>query len=197
MYNRKDAYYKQAKQEGYQSRAVYKLFDINAKHKVIRKGDTVLEVGSAPGGMTEGLLELVGRKGHVVCNDLLPMPVSFESVSNYDFVRGDITSPVVKSRIEGLGYKFRVLVSDAAPSTTGIKSADHEQSVHLVRLISRVAVDMLEVGGSMLVKVFEGGSRGELVSELKTSFRQVKVVKPPSSRPNSVEIYLLCTDLKG
>jgi len=190
MYKRKDAYYLQAKKEGYRSRAAYKLTQIVQADKAVRPGDCIIDAGAAPGGWSQVLLPLVGKKGKVAAVDILPMePLPGE---NFLFLQDDLSLPSLPGRIlEFFGRKADVIVSDAAPNTTGIAFTDQARSADLVRVVLSLARNTLAEGGTFLAKIFEGPDADAVFRELQAEFRKVRRIRPPATRRESFELYLL------
>ncbi len=195
MYNRKDAFYRKAKREGYRSRAAYKLKEINGKHKLLRKGAYVADVGCAPGGWAQVASEFVGKQGLIIGVDILNMePINRE---NFVFIRGDFNLSETRQEIKDkAGREFDLILSDIAPNTTGIKVRDHALSLELCRLVYELSLSFLKKGGNLLMKIFQGEDMNLLLEELRKSFSTVKVLKPKSSRKESIEIYLLAKGKK-
>ncbi|MBI5419216.1 MAG: RlmE family RNA methyltransferase [Deltaproteobacteria bacterium] len=190
MYKRKDAYYLQAKKEGYRSRAAYKLLQIAGKEPVVRPGDCVIDAGAAPGGWSQVLLSLAEKKGKVAAVDILPMdPLPGE---NFRFFQEDLTLPSLPGRIlEFFGRKADVVVSDAAPNTTGIAFTDQARSADLVRAVFSLARETLREGGTFLAKIFEGAEADAVFRELQGRFEKVRRIRPEATRKESFELYLL------
>ncbi len=195
MYNRKDSYYKKAKQQGYKSRAAYKLMELNKKYSLIKKGSKVLDAGAAPGGWSQVALEIVGEKGLVVGIDLL----NIEGIENknFHFIHGDLTNESTLRLALDYSPVYDTVISDAAPNTSGQKFADHIKSVELVTIIYNFAISVLKPKGNFLFKLFDGQEKNELVSNLKEKFKMVKFIKPDSTRKNSFEIYVVCKEFKN
>lgn len=194
MYNRKDAFYKKAKQEGYKSRAAYKLKEINQKFHLMKKGGTFLDAGAAPGGWSQVALEIAGRNGQVVGIDLLE--VDGIDQDNFSFIQGDLTKQETLDKALAISDVYDTVISDAAPNTTGQKFVDHANSIEIVRFIYDFALKVLKPGGSFVFKLFDGEDREALVKELKQKFSTVKILKPDSTRKNSFEFYIICKGLK-
>lgn len=190
MYKRKDAYYRQAKKEGYRSRAAYKLTQIVHAEKAVRPGDCIVDAGAAPGGWSQVLLPLVGRKGKVAAVDILPMaPLPGE---NFLFLQDDLSLPSLPGRIlEFFGRKADVVVSDAAPNTTGIAFTDQARSADLVRIVLSLARKTLAEGGTLLAKIFEGPEADAVFKELQAEFEKVRRIRPAATRRESFELYFL------
>jgi 23S rRNA (uridine2552-2'-O)-methyltransferase len=196
MYKRKDSYYLQAKKEGYRSRAAYKLTEIARKEPVVRPGDFVVDAGAAPGGWSQVLLPLVGKKGKVVAVDILPMePLPGE---NCRFFQEDLSLPSLPGRIlEFFGRKADAVVSDAAPNTSGIAFTDQARSADLVRVVLSLARNTLKEGGTFLAKIFEGQEADAVFKELKAEFDAVRRIRPAATRKESFELYLLAKGFRG
>jgi len=195
MYNRKDSYYKKAKQEGYRSRASYKLIELNEKYKLFKKGDTVLDIGAAPGGWSQVALQLIGETGTVIGVDILKM----ESINDkrFHFIQGDIREENIFLEIMKLRDYFDIVISDVAPNTTGQKFVDHQNSINLVNMVINFSKKMLKLKGTLLFKLFDGEDRESLVKELKKIFEEIKIIRPDATRKNSFEIYIICRGYKG
>ena len=196
MYERKDAWYRKAKKEGYRSRAAYKLTEIAAAEKLLRPGDFVIDAGSAPGGWSQVLVDLVGKGGKVAAVDILPMdPLPAE---NFRFFQDDLTLPSLPARLVAwLGRGADAVVSDAAPNTTGISFTDQVRPAELVRAVHGLARRTLRKGGTLLAKIFEGAEADAVMREIKGSFARVRRIRPGATRKESFELYLLATGFKG
>jgi 23S rRNA (uridine2552-2'-O)-methyltransferase len=196
MYERKDAWYRKAKKEGYRSRAAYKLTEIAAAEKLVRAGDCVIDAGAAPGGWSQVLVALVGKRGKVAAVDILPMdPLPAE---NFLFVQDDVTLPTLPPRLLAFfGRQADAVVSDAAPNTTGISFTDQARSADLVRAVHGLARKTLRKGGTFLAKIFEGAEADAVMRELRGSFDRVRRIRPGATRRESFELYLLATGFKG
>lgn len=190
-----DPYVKKAQVDGYRSRASYKLIEINDKDKLIRPGDTVMDLGSAPGGWSQIVVPLVGEKGTVVASDILPM----DSIVGVTFIQGDFTEESVYNEIlQSLNEaKVDVVVSDMAPNISGVNAADQYGSIYLVELALDMARNVLKPGGSFCAKVFQGVGYEEYVKDVRQSFDKVLVRKPAASRPRSREVYIVGKGFKG
>lgn len=190
MQKKKDPYYKRAKSEDYRSRASYKLKQVNKKFKIIKKGNTVVDLGAAPGGWSQVALEIVEEEGIVVGIDLNHIK-PFEE-ENFHKIRGDFTTKEVQNQImEIINGKTEVLISDASPSLSGIKNIDHLRSIDLINAVIDIADNILEEKGNLLIKVFQGPEYKKFLDGLKKKFRKVKSTKPPSSRNKSKEMYVV------
>ncbi|WP_461461744.1 RlmE family RNA methyltransferase [Methanobrevibacter sp.] len=190
MERKKDPYYKRAKADDYRSRASYKLKQLDKKYKIIRKGDTVVDLGAAPGGWSQVALEKVEDEGIVVAVDLnriKPLPEE-----NFYRIRGDFTKEEIQNKITKIvGGKTKVLISDASPSLTGIKDIDHLRSIDLIETVVSIGDNILEDKGNIVIKAFQGGEYKNLIDRLKKKFKVLKTTKPPSSRKKSSEMYIV------
>ncbi len=193
--DRKDYYYKKAKREKYRSRASYKLKQINAKYKLIRRGDKVLDLGAAPGGWTQVAREIVNSNGLVVAIDLQKIK-KFEH-ENVITLQGDFTKKETIEKIKGIAQSFDVIISDASPSISGVWDIDHFRSIELCRRVLEIAKEVLKPGGNLLVKVFQGSEINNFVNEVRKNFKYVKITKPKASRKKSAEIYVVAKGFKG
>jgi 23S rRNA (uridine2552-2'-O)-methyltransferase len=196
MYKRKDRYYRQAKKEGYRSRAAYKLAQIVQAERMVRPGDFVIDAGAAPGGWSQVLLPVVGRNGKIAAVDILPMePLPGE---NFRFFQDDLSLPSLPCRIlEFFGRKADVVVSDAAPNTTGIAFTDQARSADLVRVVFSLARRTLKEGGAFLAKIFEGQEADAVFKELQAEFEKVRRIRPAATRKESFELYLLAKGFRA
>ncbi len=189
-----DRFFQQAKTEGYRARSAYKLLQIQEKFSVIRRGDVVLDLGAAPGSWSQVIADLVGPKGRVIAVDLQAM----EPLPGVTILQGDMTDLLVQDAIiEAAGGAADVVVSDAAPSTTGVKLRDHVLSMELARAALLVAQALLKPGGSLVIKVFQGEDLPAVIHEVKMAFHPVKIHKPPASRKESWEQFIVARGYKG
>jgi 23S rRNA (uridine2552-2'-O)-methyltransferase len=170
-----DPYVVRAKREGFRSRAAYKLIEIDDKHRVLKRGAKVVDLGAAPGGWSQVAAKRIGEKGHVVGIDVLEM----------DRLK------------EMLGGPADIVLSDMAANATGHRQTDHLKIVALVEAAAEFAAEVLKPGGSFLAKVIQGGTEGTLLAGLKRDFASVKHVKPAASRADSAELYVLATGFRG
>jgi len=192
-----DAYFHQAKREGFAARSVYKLEEIDRKQKLLRSGQRVLDLGCAPGSWLQYAAQRVGPKGRVVGMDLQPVQVALPE--HAVALQGDVFSmdAAVLSEAAGLGAThsgapgFDLVLSDMAPKTTGIPSADAARSADLSLQSLSLAQRLLKPGGDVLVKVFQGARLTEVRKAFAAVFDRVSLEKPAASRSESVEIFLL------
>lgn len=190
MERKKDPYYKRAKADDYRSRASYKLKQLDKKYKIIRKGDTVVDLGAAPGGWSQVAMEKVEEEGIVVAVDLNRIkPLDGE---NFYRIRGDFTDENVQNKIKKIvGWHTKVLISDASPTLTGIKDIDHLRSIDLIESVISIGDNILEDKGNIVIKAFQGEEYKNLIDKLKKKFKVLKTTKPPSSRKKSSEMYIV------
>jgi 23S rRNA (uridine2552-2'-O)-methyltransferase len=187
-----DPYVRAAQQEGWRSRAAFKLIELDERYRLIRKGMLVLDLGAAPGGWTQVVLKRGAAR--VVGIDLLPI----EPVAGADLVLGDITDPVKEAEVLGLlGGKADLVLSDMAPNTTGHAATDHIRIMALAELALEVALPVLAVGGGFVCKLFQGGAERAMLVRLKKDFAVVRHAKPPASRKESSELYVVATGFRG
>jgi 23S rRNA (uridine2552-2'-O)-methyltransferase len=192
-----DPYVARAQREGLRSRAAYKLVEIDDKHRFLRRGAAVVDLGAAPGGWSEIAARRVGTsegKGRVVAIDVLEMA----PIPGVDFLRADFLEPEAPVRLQlMLGGGADVVMSDMAANATGHRRTDHLKIMALVEAAAEFARDVLRPGGTFLAKVLQGGTEGALLAALKRDFASVKHVKPVASRADSAELYLLATGFRG
>jgi len=189
-----DPYVKRAREEGYRSRAVYKLKEIQAKDLLLKPGMTVVELGAAPGGWTQFVAQMVGEKGRVIALDSLPMA----SLPGVEFIQGDFCEQPVLDQLLAVLADQRVdlVISDMAPNTTGIKAVDQPRQIYLAELAVDLAKRCLKPGGDLLVKAFQCQGFEALLNELRNGFVSVVIRKPKSSRSRSPEFYLLARNYR-
>ena len=189
-----DEYVKKAQKEGYRCRAVYKLLEIIEKKHIISKGDTVLDLGAAPGGWSQVAVKITGKSGQVIANDILPI----EEINGVNFIQGDFTEQSVYDVLMNLikGSSIDIVLSDMAPNMSGQLSVDQPKSMHLADLAIDFALKILSRNGHFIVKVFQGDGFDEYVKKSRSIFRKVSIIKPKASRPRSKEVYLLASQLK-
>jgi len=189
-----DPYVSASKREGYRSRAAYKLLEIDNKHRLLKPGMRVVDLGAAPGGWSQVAAERVRSvtgEGQVVAIDYLGM----EPIAGVEIVELDFTGDDAEERLIRLlrGHRADAVLSDMAAPTVGHKATDHLRIMGLAEAAAHFAIGVLEPGGVFLAKVFQGGTERELLDLLKRSFATVRHVKPPASRRDSAELYVLAT----
>lgn len=197
-----DHYFRLAKEEGYLSRAAYKLLEIDERKRLMRRGDRVLDCGCAPGSWLQVASKRVGEKGAVVGIDLLP--IGRKIADNVISIEGDFTlAPPLElmetaAEIAGPPVRaFDVVLSDMAPKTTGDPEGDHFRSVRLCESVLFHCPTLLRVGGNLAMKVFEGAAYMELVRRMQKLFDEAKGFKPKASRSESTEMYLIAEGWRG
>jgi len=190
----RDSYVLKAREQGYRSRAIFKLEEIQRKDRVLKAGQFVLDLGAAPGGWSEYASRIVGDRGRVLALDLLPM----DPVAGVEFVQGDFSEIEILDQLLELAgdRRFDLVLSDMAPSLSGIDSVDQPKSMYLAELALDVAREFLTADGAFVVKLFQGEGFENLVSALRQSFKTVKLRKPGASRSRSSEIYAVCVGLR-
>ena len=190
-----DVYVRRSQEEGYRSRASFKLLEMQEQDRLIKPGMTVVDLGAAPGGWSQVAATLVGSKGKVIASDILPI----DSLPGVDFLQGDFTEQDVLERLLGMLNEnvADLVISDMAPNMSGMRDIDLPRVMYLAELALDLARTVLKHGGGFLVKVFHGEGYENLSSELKISFDSLKVRKPKASRARSSEIYLLAAGFRG
>jgi 23S rRNA (uridine2552-2'-O)-methyltransferase len=192
-----DPYVRKAHAEGYRSRAAFKLIEIDDKHKILKRGARVVDLGAAPGGWSQVAAERTGSakgQGKVVAIDLLDI----EPIPGVEFAQMDFNDEDAPERLKAmLGGQADVVLSDMAANTIGHRQTDHLKIVALVEMAADFAREVLAPGGSFVAKVLQGGTEGELLASLKRNFKTVKHVKPPASRKDSAELYVIATGFRG
>lgn len=189
-----DQYVLQAQRDGYRSRAVYKLIEIQQKDRIFRSGQRVVDLGAAPGGWCEYAARFTGEQGCLIAVDLLPI----EPIAGTEIIQGDFTEQETLDRIMDLveSKPLDLVLSDMAPNLSGMGSVDQPRSVYLAELAFELANECLGDNGIFVTKLFQGEGFDELISSYRQRFRSVKLRKPDASRPRSREIYAVCRDLK-
>lgn len=190
---KRDPYVAQSQIDGYRSRAVYKLQQLDASEKLLRRGGVVVDLGSAPGGFSQYAASRVGDTGQVLAVDLLPM----DSIAGVEFVQGDFTTDATLAELcEKLTVKPDLVLSDMAPNITGTSAVDQPRAMLLAELALEFARDQLKPRGDLVVKLFQGEGFEAFVRDARRSFGRVKICKPAASRSASREMYLLARHLK-
>jgi 23S rRNA (uridine2552-2'-O)-methyltransferase len=189
-----DPYVRAAKAAGYRSRAAFKLVELDEKFRLLKPGGRVVDLGAAPGGWTQVAVRKVGERGCVVGLDLLPM----DTVPGAIILQGDFQDEAAEARVEeALGGQADLVLSDMAPNTTGHAATDHLRIMALAELALDFALRVLAPGGAFVAKVFQGGSEKTFLDTLKGRFATVRHAKPPASRKDSAELYVVATGFKG
>ncbi|HEU4619817.1 MAG TPA: RlmE family RNA methyltransferase [Gammaproteobacteria bacterium] len=185
----KDPYVERAVREGWRSRAVFKLEQIQAKEHVLNSGMRCVDLGASPGGWSQYAAQVVGPRGRVWAVDLLPMG----NIPGVEFLQGDFTSEETVERLRALmgGERADLVMSDMAPNISGNRAVDQPRSIALAEEALAFAAEVLRPGGDLLIKLFQGEGFTEFVKGVREQFRIVRLMKPKASRPESREIYLL------
>ena len=193
-----DPYVQRARAQGYRSRAAYKLKELNDKYKLLKPGISVVDLGAAPGGWSQITAEMIKLghcpTSHLVAIDILP----FEAIPFATCLEGDFLDPAIQDEVERLvGGKADVVLSDMAASSTGHRPTDHLRVMLLVETAVAFALTMLKPGGSFVAKVFQGGTEASLLTLLKKHFTHVYHAKPPASRSESSELYVVAKGFRS
>lgn len=187
-----DPYVAAAKQQGWRSRAAFKLAELDERFRLVRRGAKVVDLGAAPGGWTQ--VAVKNGAGQVVGVDLLPI----DPVTGAVLLLGDFTEPEVQARLLAeLGGKADLVLSDMAPNTTGHAATDHLRIMALAEAALEFALEVLDEGGGFVAKVFQGGAERTMLERLKRHFATVRHAKPPASRKESSELYVVATGFRG
>jgi len=190
-----DVWVRKSREDGYRSRASYKLIELDDKDQLFRPGQLVVDLGAAPGGWSQVAVERVGDNGVVVASDILRM----DTIAGVDFVQGDFTEQsVFEELLAVLGdRKADVVISDMAPNMSGMAAVDIPKAMGLVELALDMAQNVLKPGGTFVAKVFQGEGFDQLLRDMRDSFSKVVSRKPDSSRARSREIYQVCKGFRG
>ncbi len=190
-----DEFVQRARREGYRSRAVYKLLEIQEKYQILKPGTTVVDLGAAPGGWMQVASASTGATGFVVGLDLLDI----EPLPECTFIQGDFTEDfVLQQLLDALdGRPVDLVISDMAPNLSGVKDIDQPRSMYLVELAVHFANEVLRPGGTFLAKCFEGEGIEQIRASIRSDFKQLSNIKPKASRGKSREIYLLGRGFRG
>jgi 23S rRNA (uridine2552-2'-O)-methyltransferase len=187
-----DPYVTAARKQGWRSRAAFKLLELDDKFHLIHKGVRVLDLGAAPGGWTQ--VAVNRGAGSVLALDLLPV----DPIPGAIILQGDFTDPAMPGRLVAeLGGDVDLVLSDMAPNTTGHSATDHIRIVALAEMALDLAVQILSPGGAFVAKVFQGGSEKQVLDVLRRNFASVRHAKPPASRKESSELYVVATGFRG
>lgn len=184
-----DPYVKRAQQEGYRSRAVFKLIEIQQRDKLFKPGMVVIDLGAAPGGWSQQVVQWVGKKGKVIALDVLPM----DTIAGVDFLQGDFREEAVLQELLNClqGSQVDIVLSDMAPNMSGMAGIDQPRAMYLAELAMDLVQKVLKPGGALLIKLFHGEEFDGFLRDLRKQFTKVAVRKPEASRQRSAEIYLL------
>ncbi len=189
-----DHYVQQAQRKGLRSRAVFKLEEIQQKDRLLKQGQTVVDLGAAPGGWSQYVVDALHGNCHVIACDILPM----DPIAGVDFLQGDFREEaVLDALLQRIGGKnVDVVLSDMAPNMSGNDNVDQPRAMYLVELALEMCHQVLKPNGSFVVKVFQGEGFEEFLKNVRAAFTTVKTRKPDSSRARSREVYLVATGYK-
>lgn len=189
-----DEYVRRAQRDGYRARAVYKLQDIDERDHLLKPGQTVVDLGAAPGSWCQYAIGRLGEKSRLIALDILEM----EPIEGVEFIQGDFSEQEVLDRLLAAlnSHPVDLVLSDMAPNISGIAASDQARSMHLLDLALGCCGQVLRPGGTLLVKAFQGTGFPEFQKALKQGFQKVKSRKPKASRARSREIYLLAQGFK-
>jgi 23S rRNA (uridine2552-2'-O)-methyltransferase len=192
MVSGRDEYYNRAKQEGYRSRAAYKLKQLDQIEDLVGPGNTVVDLGAAPGGWMQVAAEMAGDGGTVVGVDRQRIdPLEDDHGARIETVRGDMTDAETREEVVEIAGEADVVISDLAPNMTGEYNLDHARSVYLARQAFETALELLDSGGDFTVKVFQGPDLEDLREDIEEEFEYVRRTAPDASRDESSEVYLI------
>jgi 23S rRNA (uridine2552-2'-O)-methyltransferase len=189
-----DPFVQRAQSEGFRSRAVYKLEEIDRREHLLKPGRVCLDLGAAPGAWSQYARTRLGKRGRVIASDILPMP----QLAGVEFVQGDFRDEEVLGKLRALlpGRAVDVLLSDMAPNLSGVDAIDQPRAMYLAELALQMAQDVLKDGGDALIKVFQGAGFEEFIRAARARFGKVKLIKPEASRSRSPEMYLLAMQFR-
>lgn len=190
----RDPYVLQARREGWRSRAVYKLAQIDAKEKILRPDMTCVDLGSAPGSWSQYVTEHLQNRVRIIALDLLPM----DTLPSVEFLQGDFTEEAVMNELLDILGESRanLVMSDLAPNISGTKAVDQPRSMHLAELALDLATQVLKRNGDFVCKLFQGEGADAFIAQAKQSFGRVRVMKPKASRAGSSEVYLVARNYR-
>jgi 23S rRNA (uridine2552-2'-O)-methyltransferase len=194
-----DEFVKRAQKEGWRSRAVFKLAQIQETERLLRPGIRMVDLGSAPGGWSQYAARIVGGKSRIVATDILPMDVlPMDAIPGVEFVQGDFRDEAVLAQVlERVGAdKIELVLSDMAPNMAGIDAVDQPRSMYLAELAIEFADRVLAPGGDLLLKLFQGAGFEQIIRDARTRYGRVVTKKPKASRTRSPEIYLLARQFR-
>lgn len=190
----KDVYTQKARKSHYRSRAVYKLIELDKKYRLFKPGQTVFDLGAAPGSWSQYVAERIGSKGKIIAVDILKM----EELPGVHFIQGDFTEQsVFDACLQQIDdRKVDLVISDIAPNMSGIKDADQARSMYLAELVADFSQRVLVPGGHMLQKLFQGAGIEQYNKDLREHFSSLRAQKPKASRDGSREFYMLSQSFK-
>jgi 23S rRNA (uridine2552-2'-O)-methyltransferase len=189
-----DPYVKAAKAAGWRSRAAFKILELDERFKLFRPNQRIVDLGAAPGGWTQVAVKRAGERGKVVALDILPM----DPIPGAIVLQGDFNEEAAEQAVlEALDGQADLVMSDIAPNTTGHNATDHLRILALVELAADFARKVLSPGGAFVAKVFQGGTERDLLNALKRDYATVRHAKPPASRKDSSEMYVVAQGFRG
>ena len=190
----RDPYVQQARRDGWRSRAVYKLQQIDEKERLLKPGIACVDLGAAPGGWSQYASDKLKGRGRIVAIDLLPM----DSLPGVEFLQGDFTEESTLEELQQLlgDQPIDLVISDMAPNISGNRAVDQPRAMYLVELALDFCRQVLKPGGSFVCKLFQGEGFDEFVADARRSFERVKVMKPKASRAGSREVYLVARNYR-
>ena len=194
-YEKPDFWAQKAKKEGYPARSVYKLMEIDEKFHLLKPGVKVLDIGAAPGSWSLFVLKRLAGKGFLSAVDLQPLGMS-PTYDNFFFIQGDLYAPEVRAELLSRG-PYGLVLSDAAPATTGNRVVDQGASESIVEAVIAYGEEALSPGGALVAKIFQGGAERPLLDQLRKRFASARAFKPQACRSESFETYLVATGFKG
>lgn len=185
----RDEFVKRAQAQGFRSRAAYKLLQLQERDKLLKSGQTVIDLGAAPGGWSQIARQIVGAEGRVVALDILPM----EPIAGVEFIQGDFREQEPLDQLRELldGDPVDLVISDMAPNVSGMSAVDQPKAIYLCEIALELAREILKPGGGFVVKVFQGEGFDMYLRDLRSSFTRVLTRKPHASRSKSREVYLV------
>jgi 23S rRNA (uridine2552-2'-O)-methyltransferase len=189
-YTKADYFSSKAKKEGYQARSVYKLKEIQKKFRVLNRGNSVLDIGAAPGSWSSYTVKLIGQEGRLTAVDLKDLSGGLKEDDRVTFIQGDFFDQKIIESIAENG-PYEVIISDAAPATTGNRTTDTARSEALADHVLFIANSLLEKNGNLVIKIFQGGQQKVILNRLRAEFNTAKAYKPTATRKSSFEIYLI------
>ena len=195
-YRPKDAYHRRARAAGYRARSAYKLTELAARFRLLRRGDHVIDLGAWPGGWLQIAVERIGAEGRAVGVDVVPLePLP---AANVALITGDVRDPVViRAARERLGRPADVILSDLAPKLTGVAATDEARRSELAASVLAALPHLLRPGGRLLMKVFMGPEQAALVAQLRKTFDDVRTTRPEATRRGSAELYAVGTGYRA
>lgn len=190
-----DEFVKRAQRDGYRSRAVYKLEEMQQKDRLLRPGSVVVDLGAAPGGWSQYAARQLGPQGRIIALDILPM----DDLPGVEFIEGDFREDeVLDSLMKSLGgVRVDLVMSDMAPNISGMEAVDQPRSMYLMELAADFAANVLGKGGDLLFKGFHGEGFDALIRDLRSQYDKLLIRKPKASRPRSREVYVLAKGWKA